>query len=68
MSLRDAASALYTQLSDLPQLQTVGMGNDILYVYLKSRVKDVPTQFRGYPVEVKVVGKIVPAGSQEPGV
>jgi hypothetical protein len=38
---------------------TVGIGNNVLYIYLHSKAKaEYPSQYDGYPVTVQYVGKI----------
>jgi len=68
MTLSEAASALNIQYKNLftsnyHNTMMVGIDefNIIVYLNNKNNINELPTEFEGYPVDIKVIGEIVPA-------
>jgi hypothetical protein len=64
MDLAQAAQALYAEIRDNPDVQTVGITDDSIVVYMKKTDPRLRKKYRNgfetYPVTFKKIGKIRP--------
>lgn len=68
MTLEEAATALHTHLSaTLPQFHSVGVGDNVLYVYLREAA-DVDATFEDFQIQAIIVGDVQPLAVESPGV
>jgi len=65
--IENSAKMLYEFLKNNSDFVATGIGDGIIYVYVKRKkyFKNTPDTFDGFPVEIKVVGNIKAIHNEE---